>query len=325
MSRRQTAGALSNLLTSFRLLDDPRRQPAAVFSLRFLNDLVGTVGSSEIVTHVITATWADERVPSARSQASARYSLSYCAGSSLVGFLGAVDFYRLGWSGAMAMVIGGIGGQPRGVRRAALGLRWVHARGFLVMTALPAGPPPRGEMVKLGLGVILRVSITIVLLFGAYFLVPTKTQDAESDLPWLILALGIFGVVVGIQVPAITKSKYPILRAIEALAVTVPLFLLIFSRVYLSNSLSNPGSFTQPLDHVTALYFAVTVFATVGFGDIVAATNGMKLLVTVQMILNLAVLGLVIRLLTSAAQRGVARRDNVHRREGDPGSDPGSA
>ena len=34
------------------------------------------------------------------------------------------------------------------------------------------------------------------------------------------------------------------------------------------------GSFTQPLDHTTALYFTVTVFATVGFGDIVAATDG---------------------------------------------------
>ncbi|HKH55331.1 MAG TPA: ion channel [Propionibacteriaceae bacterium] len=50
------------------------------------------------------------------------------------------------------------------------------------------------------------------------------------------------------------------------------------------------------------------VFATVGFGDIVAQTNDMRMLVTVQMLLNLAVLGLMIRLLTTAAQRGVARR-----------------
>ena len=34
----------------------------------------------------------------------------------------------------------------------------------------------------------------------------------------------------------------------------------------------------------------------------------MRLLVTIQMMLNLVVLGLVIRLLTSAARRGVARR-----------------
>ena len=40
------------------------------------------------VAHAIAATWAGERVPAARSQASALYSLSYYAGSSLVGFLG---------------------------------------------------------------------------------------------------------------------------------------------------------------------------------------------------------------------------------------------
>jgi predicted MFS family arabinose efflux permease len=58
------------------------------------------------VAHAIAATWAGERVPAARSQASALYSLSYYAGSSLVGFLGAVVFDSLGWTGAMTMVIG---------------------------------------------------------------------------------------------------------------------------------------------------------------------------------------------------------------------------
>ena len=82
----------------------------------------------------------------------------------------------------------------------------------------------------------------------------------------------------------------------------------IRDRIYLSSSLNNPSAFNQPLDNTTALYFTVTVFATVGFGDIVAQTNNTRLLVTLQMLLNLAVLGVVIRLITSAAQRGVARR-----------------
>jgi uncharacterized membrane protein len=87
-----------------------------------------------------------------------------------------------------------------------------------------------------------------------------------------------------------------------------PLYLLIFARIYLSNSLTDPSAFTQPLDNTAALYFTVTVFSTVGFGDIVAHTNSMRLLVTLQMLLNLLLLGLVIRLITSAARRGVARR-----------------
>ena len=149
------------------------------------------------------------------------------------------------------------------------------------------------------------------VLLAVYYLVPTKSSGEDSDLPWLILDLVIFGLVVAVQVPVIVRAKYPRLRAVEALAVTVPLFLLIFSRIYLSNSLTDPAAFTLPLDHATALYFTVTVFATVGFGDIVAQTNGMRLLVTLQMLLDLAVLGLAIKLLTSAAQRGVQRRNEL--------------
>jgi voltage-gated potassium channel len=177
------------------------------------------------------------------------------------------------------------------------------------MTTTPGTKPSRRTMVKLGLFMLLRVTITITLLIGAYYYIPTRGDGGDSDLPWLLLELAVFAIIVAIQVPAIVQAKYPRLRAVESLAVTVPLFLLIFSRIYLSNSLVNVNAFTQPLDHTTALYFTVTVFATVGFGDIVAQTNGMKLLVTVQMLLNLAVLGLVIRLVASAAERGVARRD----------------
>ncbi len=171
---------------------------------------------------------------------------------------------------------------------------------------------------------LIRVTVSVAVLLAVYYLVPIRSSSEDSDLPWLILELVIFGVIVAIQVPVIAKAKYPRLRAIEALAVTVPLFLLIFSRIYLSNSVTDPAVFTSPLDHTTALYFTVTVFATVGFGDIVAQTNGMRLLVTLQMLLDLVVLGLVIRLLTSAAQRGVQRRDEL-RGDADgtgPPSDP---
>jgi hypothetical protein len=169
-------------------------------------------------------------------------------------------------------------------------------------------PTSRRDVWKLGLLMLLRVVLSVSVLLLAYSLIPTKSSSGGSDLPWLFLELGVFGVVVGIQVPAIVQARHPVLRAVEAMAVLVPLYLLIFARIYLSNSLSDPSVFTQPLDNATALYFTVTVFATVGFGDIVANTNNMKLLVTLQMLLNLAVLGLVIRLLTSAARRGVARR-----------------
>ena len=140
----------------------------------------------------------------------------------------------------------------------------------------------------------------------------------------LALALIIFGVIVGLQVPAIVHAKYPIMRAVESLTIVIALYLLIFARIYLSYSLTDPDVFSRPLNHTTALYFTVTVFATVGFGDIVAATDTMRGLVTVQMLLNLVVLGVIIRLLSSAATRGVARKHRPPEKRTGSGPDEAS-
>jgi len=176
------------------------------------------------------------------------------------------------------------------------------------MPESPSMPSSRRAVWKLGLFMLLRMTLSVSALLLAYFLLPARGNGRSADWPWLTLELCVFGVVVGVQVPAIIKAKYPVLRAIEALAILVPLYVLIFARIYLANSIGDPAAFNQPLDKTTALYFTVTVLSTVGFGDIVAQVNSMRLLVTLQMLLNLVLLGLVFRLLTASARQGVARR-----------------
>ena len=51
-----------------------------------------------------------------------------------------------------------------------------------------------------------------------------------------------------------------------------------------------------------ALYFTITIFATVGFGDITAVTQTARVVTMMQMLLDLIVLGLLIRLVLSAVQ-----------------------
>ena len=97
---------------------------------------------------------------------------------------------------------------------------------------------------KQSLLVLLRTTLSVSALFAAYFVIPTRSADDGSDLPWLILELCVFGVVVGSQVPMIVKAKYPVLRAVETMAVLVPLYLLIFARIYLSSSLNDPSGFS---------------------------------------------------------------------------------
>ena len=107
-----------------------------------------------------------------------------------------------------------------------------------------------------------------------------------------------------LQLRAITRDAYPGIRAIEALATTVPLFLLLFAASYILLAQAGPANFNTPaLTHTDSLYFTVTIFATVGFGDIVATSQTARLLVTVQMILDLLVLGVGIRVFIGAVQR----------------------
>ena len=65
-----------------------------------------------------------------------------------------------------------------------------------------------------------------------------------------------------------------------------------------------PGSRfnTHPLTRTDVLYFTVTVFSTVGFGDISAVSQSARLVVTAQMLLDLLALGLVIRAFVGAVQ-----------------------
>jgi voltage-gated potassium channel len=117
-------------------------------------------------------------------------------------------------------------------------------------------------------------------------------------------------------VRAIISARHPAVRAVEALASTVPLFLLLFASAYFTMAGTNPASFsTHSLTRTDALYFTVTTFSTVGFGDITAVSQSARLVVTAQMLLDLLALGLGIRVFTGAVQ--------LARQQPRPATDPG--
>jgi len=110
------------------------------------------------------------------------------------------------------------------------------------------------------------------------------------------------------QVSWISRSRFPRLRAVEALAISLPLFLLLFSGTYVAMAAVSAGNFGQKLTHTDALYFTVTVFTTVGFGDITAKSEGARLLVTGQMVADLVILGIGARIILGAVTRGRQRQ-----------------
>lgn len=144
---------------------------------------------------------------------------------------------------------------------------------------------------------------TAVVLVALYYLLPL---NHVKNVP-LTLAVGlvILLAVIAWQLRAIVRAKYPAVRAVVALAVTVPLFVLLFASVYFVMARASPANFsTHQLTRTDALYFTVTVFSTVGFGDITPASQSARLVVTAQMILDLVVLGLGIRVFVWAVQLG---------------------
>ena len=153
----------------------------------------------------------------------------------------------------------------------------------------------------------LRSTLTAALLIVLYFVVPlTKLADLLS---WLLLVgvLCIFGVVAAWQIRRIVRATYPLLRAVEGLSAALSLYLLGFAILYYLMAATSPESFSASLSRMASLYFTVTVFATVGFGDIVAVSDTGRAVVTIQMVTNLLLLGLGGRVLYAAIRRGEPR------------------
>ena len=66
------------------------------------------------------------------------------------------------------------------------------------------------------------------------------------------------------------------------------------------------------MDKIGAMYFTVTVFSTVGFGDITAKSDLARTLVTIQMLVNLVVIGLVAKVIFGAVDTGLKKRTAEH-------------
>jgi len=96
--------------------------------------------------------------------------------------------------------------------------------------------------------------------------------------------------------------------AVEALAAAIPLFLLAFAAAYLRMADADAGAFSEPLSRIDALYFTITVFSTVGFGDITPKTDLARVATMVQMLADLLVVGLVLHLIVGAVKAGLQRR-----------------
>lgn len=162
-----------------------------------------------------------------------------------------------------------------------------------------SGRGARGSVALL----VVRPVLTVATLVAVYYLLPVDRPIDGWTITGLVVGVGlVVGLVVG-EIRAILRAKYPALQGVQALALIVPLFLLVFANAYYVLQHNVPHSFDTPLTRTDSLYFVVTVFATVGFGDIVPVTQVARILVTVQMLGDLLVIGVALRVIVVAVQR----------------------
>jgi hypothetical protein len=171
----------------------------------------------------------------------------------------------------------------------------------------PVGPrsrPSRGRALVTLAGSLL-VSAAIVV---GYFVLPLRSTLAVDTAVELLAGLTVLGLILAWQIRAILRSPYPAVQGFSALVVTLPLFLTIFSVTYFLMGEADARAFSEPLTRLDAMYFTVTVFATVGFGDIVAVSETGRGVVIVQMLLGLVLVGLIARVIFGAVQEGRRRQ-----------------
>jgi hypothetical protein len=156
---------------------------------------------------------------------------------------------------------------------------------------------------------VARTGGILAVLGGCYAALPFR-----GDRWWLGVAIGV-GVLVAIipvtvhRLRLVLRSDRPGLDAAEALVLLLAMLILGFAAVYFAMN-RNAGQFTGLETRIDALYFTVTTLGTVGFGDIAATAQAARLVVTVQILVNLVFIGVAARVFVGAAQHARQRRQD---------------
>ena len=172
----------------------------------------------------------------------------------------------------------------------------------------PVRPVDRRRTRRRVMRSIVRTFVVTGAMVAFYVTAPLDQRPAGAVAVRLLLELIALVLVLVWQIRSVGRSPHPVLRGVEALVVSVPLLVLTFAATYIVVDHNSPGSFTEALSRLDAAYFAVTVLATVGFGDIAPVTDVTRSLVMSQMLVDLAFVGLVAKVLVGAVRR---RRDEM--------------
>jgi hypothetical protein len=141
----------------------------------------------------------------------------------------------------------------------------------------------------------------VLAVTAVYYLLPLGQRSVSGGVATVVFVAGIVVVVWAVvrQVRLVRTTGGHVAALLTVFYVAV----VFFAATYYAVERTWPDQFENLATRTDALYFAVTVVATVGFGDVYAAGQAARVLVTVQMLFDIVVLGVAVTVVRSGGWR----------------------
>jgi hypothetical protein len=143
--------------------------------------------------------------------------------------------------------------------------------------------------------------LTVVLPMAVYFVLPLDDKGGKVLALVLVVLAAASLIPLSIrQAGLVLRSPAPLFDAVRCIVSAVVFLIVAFSAAYYVLGTGYDGQIDGIVTKLDAVYFTVTILATVGFGDITADGQVARGLVTAQMVVNLAVLAVALRVVSWA-------------------------
>jgi hypothetical protein len=157
----------------------------------------------------------------------------------------------------------------------------------------------RRQIVAFAIARAVLVAVGVIVVYG---LIPFD-RSSTGDIFLVGLAAVVIIVLVNVfELRAVSLAEFPTLRAFEALSLSLVVVLVAFASMYLVLTNDNAAAFDETLNHTGALYFSLTTLTTIGYGDIVPVSDIARKVVMAQMVIDVLVIGVFVRLVVNVVR-----------------------
>jgi voltage-gated potassium channel len=157
----------------------------------------------------------------------------------------------------------------------------------------------------------IRSILFAAVIVAAYFTLPFNRSMSAGPITGVVVGMVVVATTLALQIRATMRSPFPGMRAVESLALSGPLFLILFATTHYLIGHNDAHSYSQAMTRLDALYFTLTVFTTVGFGDIAPVSELARTVTMLQMIGDVLLIFVIARVLFGAVKVGIQRRTRL--------------